>query len=254
MRSRSALRTAGETGNAMNSGASRPAAAGNLPAWPERPNQWAHSAVNLDTGRVITTVLQGPPTAEARAEALSRLGLASDVSPLRERRLQSLSVRTPYQASPLAWLHGEGIDLFLPDIDTPTGPGDGQLLFRPPTGWTPTPADDRRLFFFFWQLRLGVAPRNVLLSMRLFGVPSIGEQGHVSVGFAHETGPITTQVRVALPEPEGVLWLDVPYSVDTQRAPFFFLNIEAGVAEIIFHSATISLPLPVVPRGPTPRD
>jgi hypothetical protein len=236
-------------------GVSGPAAAGNHQLWPERPNHWAHSAVNLDTGRVITAALEEPPTAEARAEALSRLGLPSDISPLTERLLYSLSVRTPYQATPLAWLRGLGIDRFYPELDTPTGQGYGQLQFLPPPGWAPSPTNRRELMFFFPQLRRGVAPDLVVLSMRVFGVPSGDGQGHVSVGYAYETGqPMTTQVQVALPEQEGVLWLDVPYSPRTQLAPYFFLKIEAGVAEIIFNLVTITSPLPVVDRRPPQRD
>jgi len=129
-----------ETGRSMNSGASGRGAAGNRPARPTRPNQWAHSAVDLNNGRVITTALGGPPTAEARAEALSRLGPPTGIFPY-DPPFCRLSPRVPYQASPGAWLSGIGIDQFSRESAYPDPDGHqyGTITFLPRRAGYPSP-------------------------------------------------------------------------------------------------------------------
>lgn len=246
----------GETGRSMNSGASGRAAAGDRPARPTRPNEWAHSAVDLNTGRVITTALEGPPTAEARAEALSRLGPPIGIFPY-DPPFCRLSPRVPYQASPGAFLSGVGIDWFSPESDytAPDGHKYGTITFLPPRPWVPGLGDLRALYFYFSQLNAGAAldPPPVLLTIPLYGVSYPGAQGHVSVGYVelgHEQGPISGQVRVGFPDLGGVLWLDVLYAPLSEIQPEFVLNIEVGLEEVIFTSATIALPPPVFDPGP----
>ena len=244
-----------ETGRSMNSGASGRRAAGDRPARPTRPNQWAHSAVDLNTGRVITTALGGPPTAEARAEALSRLGPPIGIFPY-DPPFCRLSPRVPYQASPGAFLSGVGIDWFSPESDytAPDGHKYGTITFLPPRGWVPGLVDLRALYFYFSQLNAGTAldPPPVLLTIPLYGASYPGAQGHVSVGYVelgNEQGPISGQVRVGFPDLGGMLWLDVLYAPLSEIQPEFVLNIEAGLAQVRFTSATIALPPPVFDPG-----
>jgi hypothetical protein len=103
--------------------------------------QWAHHVADLNSGRVLSTVMREPLTAKSRVEGLSRLGPAFEA--ILGGALYRLTPRTPYQASPEAWLSGFGIDylnLRIPDIQ-----------------WTPegapsTPGDMKGLFFYFSQL------------------------------------------------------------------------------------------------------
>lgn len=244
-----------ETGRSMNSGASGRGAAGNRPARPKRPNQWAHSAVDLNTGRVITTALGGPPTEEARAEALSRLGPPTGIFPY-DPPFCRLTPRVPYQAPPgAAWLSGIGIDQFSPESDYPDPDGHqyGTIEFVPPQGWVPQPGDQRALYFAFSQVDAGLDPPPVLLTIPLDGVSYPGAPGHVSVGYVEvgdEQGPLSGQVRVGFPGQGGLLWLDVLYAPRSEIQPEFVLNIEAGLEQVRFTSATIALPAPVFDPGP----
>ncbi len=47
-----------------------------------------------------------------------------------------------------------------------------------------------------------------------------------------------------------MLWLDVLYAPLSEIQPEFVLNIEAGLAQVRFTSATIALPPPVFDPGP----
>src|ERR1700738_4045429 len=74
-------------------------------------SQWAHHVADLNTGQVLTTVLDQPPTLESRIERLSQLGSIFDSSIFGGPSYR-LTARTPYQTSPEAWLVGYGIDYF----------------------------------------------------------------------------------------------------------------------------------------------
>ena len=89
----------------------------------------------------------------------------------------------------------------------------------------------------------------MLLSIPLFGNSYPGAQGHVSLSYFHESGPMgptSGQVRVGVPQQEGVVWLDILYTLETQSAPVFSMDIETGVAAVSFSSATITSPPPVI--------
>jgi hypothetical protein len=64
------------------------------PRLPARINQWTHSAVDLGTGRLITTTLAGPPPTQERVAALSQLAPELRGSTFGEP-LVRLSARTP---------------------------------------------------------------------------------------------------------------------------------------------------------------
>jgi hypothetical protein len=109
------------------------------------------------------------------------------------------------------------------------------------------------LYFSFSQVDAGLDPPPILLTIPLDGTSYPGARGHVSVGYVelgNEQGPISGQVRVGFPDLGGMLWLDVLYAPLSEIQPEFVLNIEAGLAQVRFTSATMALPPPVFDPGP----
>src|SRR5262245_56360695 len=65
----------------------------------EETHRWAHHVADLNSGQVLTFLLERPITPLSRAERLSRLGRVIDPSIFRGPSY-TLTPRTPYQASP----------------------------------------------------------------------------------------------------------------------------------------------------------
>jgi hypothetical protein len=151
-----------------------------------------------------------------------------------------LTTRTPYQASPEAWVVGDGIDYFSPRVDgiqwTPEG--------------APSQGGDRRdLFFYFSQLP---AERS-LLSISLVAAAVAGTVGHVSVGYVpldDEGGPVAGQVRIPLQDFDTEHLLDLTFDSRGMDPPEFAMTLEANITWLMFTSVTLrTAPLVVFP-GP----
>lgn len=229
----------------MSSGAREPAGKRSRLAQPAQVTDWVHSAVNLNTGQVLTTELDGPPTLASRAAALPRLGLPIDVPVPGSPPFYRLSVRYPYQASPEAWMSGDGVDGFTPWLEPVSQ--DGLLQFAPPRDWVPQPGCERGLRFNSRQLP---EFRALLLTIPIAGNSWPGATGHVVVGYvegAHDQGPPAFQAQVPVPSGDTVqIWLDVAYTPGTLLDPEFFLKIGAGVQLVEFTHATLGLPPPII--------
>ena len=239
----------------LSSGGGEPATARARLARPDEVTRWAHSAVDLNGGRVITTELAGPPTAEFRAGALARLGRPIDASlPVRPPFFR-LSVRAPYQASPEAWMTGVGVDVWRTVAPSPQAFPEGVIEFLTPgPDWAPQPGDERELHFITTRLAL---PQFALMLLTIpitaAGWTGGGPPGHISVGYvdaASEGGPPAHQVQIPL-APGGAssaLLLDIAYATQTLDQPEFFLKLEAGAGSVAFTHATLA----VAPPIPTP--
>jgi hypothetical protein len=228
------------------SGASGRAMRDRRHAEPVRPNQWVHAAGDLGTGQLIMTPQKGQPTESARVEALSRLGLAIDISSVFDGPFCRLSVLAPYQASPRAWFEGVGISYF--DSSSEFGTME---FWRAPPGH---PNGQQELHFFFSQLNRGWVqnPVPVLLSIPLLGTSYPGPSGHVSVGYleaGHEQGPVSGQVRVPFAATGTYTFLDLLYPPDQDIEPEFVVKVEDGIDQVYFSTATIASPPPVFNPG-----
>jgi hypothetical protein len=195
--------------------------------------QWAHHVADLNSGEVYTTVLDQPPTSNSRIERLSRLSSVLDTSIFGGPSYR-LTTRTPYQASPEAWVVAH-VDYFNPRVGMQ---------------WTPQdhPEDLRDLSCYFSQLP---AERS-LLSISVRATAPSAPAGHVSVGWVplDQGGPVAGLVQFPIQGPDTEYTLDFTFDRQGMDPPEFVMTLETGIDWMLFNSVTLrTAPLVALP-GP----
>jgi hypothetical protein len=154
-------------------------------------------------------------------QRLSRLSTALDQTSFGGPSYR-LTTRTPYQASPEAWVTAH-LDHFTPRVGMQ---------------WTPQvhPEDHKDLTCYFSQL----PPERSLLSIALEAA-AVTTPGHVSVGWVplDQGGPVQGLVRFPIQGPDTDYTLDFTFDRQGMEPPEFVMTLEVGIDWMLFDSVTL---------------
>jgi hypothetical protein len=175
---------------------------------------WVHHVGDLDSGEVLTTPLDRPPTPMSRAERLSMLGPPWDWT-IFDGPSYRLTPRVPYQASPEAFLIAELVSFTTFDDritwQLPQNPGPGQSGVL--------------------RAHFAVSPdRRSLVSISLAGLSWPGAPGEVSVSVANNTA----LVRVPIGEEFASHTIDVTFDPNVPETDI--LMILQRIRLVDFHA------------------
>jgi hypothetical protein len=144
---------------------------------------WVHHVADVNDGKVLTFALDRPVTPLSRTERLARLGHLIDTS-IFGGPSYKLSPKTPYQATPEAWLSAQHPDHYWAEYDA--------IVWQPPQdlGIQPMP---RGMHFFF-----EVSPEwRSVVSISLSGKAWPGTTGHVRLDHTWSVAPYKFQSRTS---------------------------------------------------------
>jgi hypothetical protein len=199
----------------------------------EETHRWAHHVADLNSGQVLTFLLERPITPLSRAERLSRLGRVIDPSIFRGP-LYTLTPRTPYQASPMAWLTAFGPVEYLPYWDQ-TG---GRIWW-----WQPQEPDNvpvaRQINFNFTVPPVGLS----LVSLSVLGDAYPGVEGHVLVSvFSPDVPPQHFQFPIA-DDSGAAHTIDLVFTPEAGQQTGIVMVPQPGIRFLSFASISF-FPLP----------
>lgn len=144
----------------------------------EEGQGWAHHVADLDAGTVASAALDRPPAPLSRAERLARVGFPLDWGVL-DGPAQRLTPRSPYVASPEAFLIAERVSL---------SAFDDRITWQLPE--SPGPAERGVLRAHFATSPTGRS----LLTISLAGLAWSGAAGEVSVSIANNDALVRVPV------------------------------------------------------------
>jgi len=196
----------------------------------EETQQWVHHVADLDSGEVLTTPLDRPPTPLSRTERLSRLGHPLG-PPIPGGPKYRLTPRKPYQAAPEASLNvAGGARLFSYSA------AQDEIIWQPPQD--ATGLDLGRMRAFFAESPDGRS----LVSIALTGNAWRGTVGHVLTSET-QSG---TSVRIPIGEVFASHTVDLVFVPRVGELSDVIMSLEAGIQILTFSSITFGLVPPVI--------
>jgi hypothetical protein len=177
-----------------------------------------HDVVDLASGRIETTVLIKPLTAQARAKKLADLGFVADPS-LFAISAYRLTPQTPYQSTPEAWL-----DAF--DGSYNPGPGVDRIWWRLPSSFATEFMAGCN--FSFRQ----VPPGPSVLSLAFEAWPYQGLTGVVVI----DIGAQRTEIEIDMPVARMV---DIGFVHSGGDYPITMVFFRPGLIDFVFRSVSL---------------
>jgi len=196
---------------------------------------FVHHVADAASGRIVTTVLDRPPTPLSRAERLSRLGHPFDPSTFGPS--YRLTPRVPYQASPLNWLTTYDADIARPD-------GDDLVWWSLPRDFI-DPHDPPGLRAYF-----GEPPAETgrcVATLMFDGGSWQGLPGHVVV--RAYGGSASASISVPFAGGSDHHTIDIVVASTPGNHVEVWADLKAGLHVVAFYSITLSRELVVFP-GP----
>ena len=187
-----------------------------------------HDAVDVATGKVVTTPGGGAPTPEDRLAKLRRLGFRGDVNVFGTPS-HRLTPRAPYQASPEGWLDA---------YDGDYSAGNDQIWWRLPATFDNYKATCNATFG-------GVAAGPRLLSVNVEVWPFTGRTGTIVifVGDAQAEIPVSGSTARTI---------DVAFTHDGSDPFTAMVVLRQGIYDFVVHSVTLGSPgIVVTTQQPT---
>jgi hypothetical protein len=192
--------------------------------------QWAHHVADLDSGELRTFPLDRPVTPLSRLERLSRLGHRFDDSIFGGPSYR-LTPRSPYQASPEAYLAAFGAGSYLPWNDVVI------WEFRQDLG---TPPGLHGMYFVFSECPDG---RSVL-SFSLSGNAWPQALGHVRVWASG--GPLPASIEIPIADTFAAHTVDLTFVTVGGQPSEVDMTLEAGIGLLTFNAVSFGTAPPVV--------
>ena len=186
-----------------------------------------HDAVDLATGRVVSTPGGAGPAPEDRLAQLRGLGFPGDLGVFGSPS-HRLSPRVPYQASPEGWLDS---------FEGTYSAGNDEIWWRLPATFDNYTATCNATF-------RGVAAGTRLLSLAVEAWPFTGRTGTivVFVGETHAEIPVSTSTARTI---------DVAFTHDGSDPVTAMVVLRQGIYDFVVHSVSLGSPgIVVTPQPP----
>jgi hypothetical protein len=195
---------------------------------------WVHHVADSQGGEVLSTVLDRPPAPLSRAERLSRLGHPFD--PLVFGwPTHRLTPRSPFQASPIAWL-----SLYKPDIAMPDG--EDLAFWSLPREPGAVGADPPGL-----RSHIGEPPQgHCVVTLSLAGNSWPGQAGRVLVQVFTGSAP-PGSIRVPFEQGYSVHTIDVAAVAIPGQPIEVLVTLEPGLHIVYFSALSVSRQLVLDP-------
>jgi len=178
--------------------------------------RWVHHVADLDSGQVLSTILDGPLAAPALAERLSGLGDVFDTTIFGGPSYR-LTPRRPYQAAPEASFIASQCSY---------SSTDDQIVWQPPRDAVGAQLGVLRASF-------AQSPdRRSVVSVMLSGAPWQGMVGHVSLRETQSVG----SVRIPIDGPLAAHTIDLTFVPLGGRLADVVMLLEAGIEILTFTS------------------
>jgi hypothetical protein len=185
--------------------------------------RWVHHVASLDSGEVVTTVLDRPIAPLSRAERLSGLGHGFDPIVFGGPTYR-LTPQRPYQASPEGWVEASRPEYYAP------GPG-GDLLW-----WEPPRDFDHRTNFLGLLFSFSATPdRRSVASLSLSGHSFTGTVGHVLIQAQLIPSPVYVPIDAAF----GAHTVDFTF-VPPQRTLQIVVALLPGIELLTFTGVSLA--------------
>jgi hypothetical protein len=188
---------------------------------------WAHHVADLDSGSVITTMLDRPVTPLSRVARISQLGHTLNDA-IFGGPSQQLTAKKPYIESPAAWLIASGVESYSADEN-------GYIEFNQPrdveevTWPTPHPS---RIYFYFSQS----PPERALFSLSVVGISWPGMNGFLNV----KAWPGERSIYVGVSSfSVGSHTIDIIVDTSSDENCEAVMTILPGIAQLQFKSISL---------------
>ena len=195
---------------------------------------WVHHVAELDSGKALTTALDGPIAPLSRAERLSKLGPRFDPSIFDGIFGPSyrLTPRRPYQASPTAWLNASTVGDYYAAYD--------YII------WSMPQQDDTSVVQRFMTFSFDAAPTmRSVVSISLAGKAWSGKLGHVRVGA--EAPPAS--IRFPIADTYAAHTVDLSFVPISGQPSVIWMVLEAGIEMLTFNSVSFAAQPLVIDPG-----